>query len=163
MITIIQADAASFTLDRTVPAAFMSGSFDHLLTDDERLRALRNISDHLEANGRLVLDVWLGLMTDSPATWAGEATAGDTTYIRTVSRRVLPDRTVELKLVIEVRRAGKVVDLIEQRSIAGITDRERVHRFLTETGFEIRHEFGSYDRSPYHEGSSILIIEGVRS
>jgi SAM-dependent methyltransferase len=162
MITVVHADAASFTLDRTLPAAFMSGSFDHLLTDDERLRALKNIADHLEPGARLVLDVWLGLMTDDPATWAGEATLGDTTYKRAVGRKVLPDGTVELEIVITVERDGKVVDRIEQHSTAGVSSRELVHRLLTETGFRVRHEFGSYDRTPYRDGDSVLIIEAVK-
>ena len=163
MITIIEADAASFDLGRTLPAAFMSGSFDHLLTDDERLKSLANIANHLEPGGRLVLDVWLGLMEDSPSTWAGEMTVGDTTYKRRVGRRVLPESKIELELVFEVYRDGRLVDTIEQQSIAGVSSRELVHRLLEQTGFRVEHEYGSYDRTPYKDGDSILILETTRA
>ncbi len=79
LITLIEADAGSFGAGRTVPAAFMAGSFDHLLTDEERLRALSNIANHLDPGGRLVCEVWPGLMTDNPEIWGGEIKVGDTT------------------------------------------------------------------------------------
>ena len=162
MITIVEGTATSFSLGRTVQAALMSGVFDHFLIYDERAQALKNIADHLESGGRLAFEVWLGLMTDSPATWAGEATLGDTTYRRTVGRKVLPDGTVDLEIVITVHRGGQTVDRIEQHSTAAVSDRQLVHRLLAETGFRIEHEFGGYDRSPYHEGDSVLIIEATK-
>jgi SAM-dependent methyltransferase len=162
-ITVIHGDAASFKLGRTLPAAFMSGSFDHLLTDEERLRALSNIAEHLEPGGKFVLDVWLGLMEDSPQTWAGEFTLKDTTYRRKVGRKVLPDGAVELKLTFEVFRDGSMVDLIEQRSVAGITDRDTLHRLLARAGFRIEHEFGDYARTPYKSGDSVLILETLKA
>jgi SAM-dependent methyltransferase len=159
MITIIEADAASFRFRRTLRAALMSGVFDHFLTDDERLRSLTNIANHLEPGGRLVFDVWLGLMEDSPSTWAGETAVRDTTYKRRVGRKVLPDGKIELELIFEVYRDGRLVDTIEQRSVAGVSDRELIHRLLDQTGFRIEHEYGSYDRTPYKVGDSIVILQ----
>ena len=79
-----------------------------------------------------------------------------------MGRRVFPDNTVDLELTITVHRDGKEVDRIVQHSTAGITERATIHRFLTETGFEIRQEFGSYDRAPYRDGDSVLIIEATK-
>ncbi len=65
-VTLKAGDARSFDLGRTFPAAFLSGAFDHFLDDEERLASLRNIGRHLVAGGKLVFDVFLGLMRDSP-------------------------------------------------------------------------------------------------
>jgi hypothetical protein len=101
-------------------------------------------------------------MTDSPAKWADEATRGETSYRRAVGRKVFPDGTVELEIVITVHRDGREVDRIVQHSVAGITGRASVHRLLAGTGFEICHEFGGYGRTPYRDGDSVLIIEAAR-
>jgi len=162
LITLIEADAGSFDAAGTVPAAFMAGSFDHLPNDEERLKGLSNIARHLEPGGRLVFEVWVGLMKDDPEIWAGEHKVGETTYKRRVGRKVLPDRTVEIELVFDVFRDDKLIERIEQRSRVGISDRDQVRRLLGQAGFQIRGEFGDYEQTPYREGDSILLLETIR-
>ncbi len=162
LITLIEAGAGSFGAGRIVPAAFMAGSFDHLLTNEERLRALSNIANHLEPGGRLVFEIWPGLMTDNPEIWAGETKVGDTTYKRKVGRRVLPDGTVELELVYDVFRGDEVIERIEQHSRVGISDRESVHRLLSQAGFRVVHEYGDYERTPNKDGDSILLLDTIK-
>ncbi|MGD8627483.1 MAG: class I SAM-dependent methyltransferase [bacterium] len=163
LITLIQSDAGSFDAGRIVPAAFMAGSFDHLLDDGERLKALSNIARHLEPGGRLIFEVWVGLMKDDPGSWAGEHRVGDITYKRRVGRKVMPDGTVRVELVFNVFRGGKLVEKIEQRSRVGISTRDQLHRLLGRAGFEVTGEFGDYEGTPYEEGASILLLESVRS
>ena len=162
LITLIESDAGSFDAGRKVPAAFMSGSFDHLLTGEERLRGLSNIARHLEPGGRLAFEVWIGLMKDDPGTWAGEHKVGDTTYKRMVGRKVMPDGTVDVELVFDVFRNGEQVERIEQHSRVGISDRDQIHRLLDQAGFEVTGEFGDYEGTPYGEGDSILLLETTR-
>jgi hypothetical protein len=140
----------------------MAGSFDHLLNDAQRLRALSNIARHLEPGGRLVFEVWVGLMKDDPGTWAGEHRVGVTTYKRRVDRRVKPDGTVEIELIYDVFREGKRVQRIEQHSRVGISDREQVLRLLGEAGFRVSAESGDYEGTPYADGHSILLLETNR-
>jgi SAM-dependent methyltransferase len=161
-ITIIEGDAASFNLGRSYPTAFMSGSFDHLLDDPERKQALANIGRHLIAGGRLVFDVFTGLMTDSPIKPAGEVRIGDVTYRRLVGRRIMPGQVIELTLVYETRRKSKLIERVEQESVAGITDRARVHEILDGAGFRVDREFGDYGFTPYDEGGDLLIVEAAR-
>ena len=47
-ISLIAADAATFHLGRTYPAAFLSGTFDHFLDRAERRASLRNLARHLQ-------------------------------------------------------------------------------------------------------------------
>jgi len=161
-ITLIQADAVSFRLPEIFPAAFMAGSFDHLLTDRERLAALGNISRHLEPGGKLILDFYWGLMIDAPLSHSDEARDGERTIRRLVGREVLPDRTVRINIVHEIYRDGRLEDRIEQFSRAGIIERERFHQLLAETGFRLLAEYRDYDLAPYREGDQMLLIEAER-
>lgn len=161
-IELIAGDAISFELKRTFPAAFLSGTFDHFLDDDERLSSLKNIGKHLKTNGKLIFDVFLGLMRDSPLSPAGEITRGDTEYRRFVGNRLLPDERMETTLVFETYQSGKLKEPIEERSLVGIIQRERLHDLLKETGFEVIREFGNYDFSSFKQGDSLLIIEAIK-
>jgi SAM-dependent methyltransferase len=161
-ITLIQADAGSFGFDGTFPAAFMAGSFDHLLTDRERLDALGNIAGHLEPGGKLTLDSYWGLMVDSPLRHSDEVQDGERTVRRLVGREVQSDNTVKITIVYEIYKGGRLEDRLEQSSRAGIIDRERVHQLLAEAGFGLLAEYRDYDLAPYREGDQMLLIEAEK-
>ena len=161
-ITLVAGNARSFVLDRTFAVAVLSGSFDHLLDDQERLAALRNISGHLDPGGCLVFDVFVGLMGDSALSPAGVARVGRQEIRRFVGGRVLPEKRKETRLVFEVYQEGALIERIEERSLVGITNREDIHRLLALAGFVVRHEWGSYDRKRFIEGDAVLIVEASR-
>jgi len=161
-IEIFNGDAISFNLNRTFPAAFMSGSFDHLLNIEERLDALSNINKHLEDNGELIFDIFLGLMRNSPIMPAGKVSEGSLEYRRLVGSNPLDDNTIEITLIFETYSHGQLISQIEEKSLVGITNRQEIHNLLKNSGFQIRHEFGDYDFSPFKEGDSTLIIEAKK-
>ncbi len=52
----------------------------------------------------VAFEAWLGIMIDSPASWAGEVKLGKTTYRRTVARRaMLADSLPEWRNAIAMR------------------------------------------------------------
>jgi hypothetical protein len=160
-IVLVRVDAQSFALDRTFPVAFLSGSFDHLLDDEERLAAMRNIGRHLAPGRCLIFDVFLGLMEDSPLSPAGVVRAGGRQIRRFVGGQVLQGKRKETQLIFEVYQDGALIERIEERSLVGITSRAAIHRLLKGAGFAVRQEWGSYDWRPFEEGDSLLIIEAV--
>lgn len=162
-ITLIEGDATGFELGRVFPAAMMSGSFDHLLSEEERLAALANIGDHLETGGRLVFDVGLGYMNDSLLKPAGEKSVGGKTYRRLVGRKLLTDGTIDYTLRFEILEGGAVTETIEQKSSAGTIDRPELHRLLKASGFEVAREFGGYGSTPFREGNEMLVVEAVKT
>jgi SAM-dependent methyltransferase len=162
LITISPADASTFNLGRTFPAAFMSGCFGHLLDSQERLRALTNVWHHLETGGWFIFDVAVGLMKDAPMAPAGEVTVGDTTYRRSVERKVTPGSILEVTSVYEVHRGGRLVEQIEETSLVGMIDPAEIHRLLGEAGFLVDHEFDDYNRLPYQEDCDVLLIEASK-
>jgi len=161
-IKIIEGDAMSFNLGRTFPAAFLSGSFDHLLNNDERLSSLANIAKHLNPNGKLVFDVLLGLMKDRPLSPAGRVKKDNIEYRRFVGGKLLPDEKEETLLLFEIYESGKLIERIEERSLVAIIDREKLHHLLRETGFKVEHEFSNYAFTDFQEGDPLLIVEAVK-
>jgi SAM-dependent methyltransferase len=161
-VQLAAGDASSFDLGRTFPSAFLSGSFDHFLDDEERLASLANVGRHLDPGGILVFDVFLGLMKDSPLSAAGRVKVGDREYRRFVGGKLLPGDKKETRLVFEAYREGKLVERIEERSLVGLTSRDKVHQILAEVGFNVKREWGNYDFTPYREGDSLLIVEAVK-
>lgn len=161
-ITVIAGEAKSFHIGRTFPAAFLSGSFDHLLDDKERLAALRNIGRHLVPDGCLVFDIFLGLMKDSPLSPAGVARVSGREVRRFVGGRMLPEQRKETRLVFEVYEEGTLIERIEERSLVGITSRKDIHRLLKVAGFRVQREWSGYNFKPFQEGNSILIVEAVK-
>jgi len=161
-ISLVEGDAMSFDLDRTFPAAFLSGSFDHFLDDEQRLSSLVNVNKHLESNGKLVVDVFFEMMKETPLSPAGIVKKGNLEYHRFVGGKLLPDGNKETILTFEIYESGKLVERIEERSLVGIIDRKKLHHLLREAGFEVQGEFGNYDFAEFQDGDSLLIVEAVK-
>jgi SAM-dependent methyltransferase len=162
-IVLVEGKAESFSLGRRFPAAILSGCFDHLLNDGERLAALENIHRHLLPGGMLVFDVFLGLMGDSPLTPAGSVQAGTQQIRRLVGGRLLPRNIRETQLVFEIYEGEELVERFEERSLVGITNRRAIHRLLDAAGFEVKQEWGQYDFTPFRDGDTLLIVEAVKT
>ncbi|HEY42372.1 MAG TPA: class I SAM-dependent methyltransferase [Anaerolineae bacterium] len=158
-ITLIADDAHSFDAERTFPVAFLSGTFDHLLDDDERRTSLINIGRHLIPHGVIVFDIFLGLMKDTPLSPAGIVQNGEREFRRFTASRSLPGEMQETQLVFETYHHGRLTERVEDRGLVGVTDRARVHSLLRETGFVVKAEFGDYQRTEFHDGDSLLIME----
>jgi SAM-dependent methyltransferase len=162
-VHLVAGDAASFSFDRTFPAAMLSGCFDHLLDDNERLSSLRNVGRHLDPGGKLVFDVGLGYMKDSPLSPAGSLMRGGKEYRRFVGSKLLPNETMEWLLVFEMYQSGELLERVEQTFSAGVIDRPKLHGLLEKAGFEVRRELGDYDFKTFEEGDKILVIEAVKA
>lgn len=39
---------------------------------------------------------------------------------------------------------------------------KKVHRLLSETGFEVKQKFNNYDLTKHQEGDSVLIVEAAK-
>jgi SAM-dependent methyltransferase len=158
-ITLLAGDAQSFHAGGSFPAAFLSGSFDHLLDDDERRGSLINIGRHLIPHGVLVFDIFLGLMKDTPLSPAGIVQNGENEYRRFTASRSLPGEMQETRLVFETYHRSTLIESVEDLGLVGVTDRARVHSLLKETGFVVKAEFGDYQCTGFHDGDGLLIVE----
>lgn len=161
-ITLVGGEARSFDLGREFPAAYLSGTFDHFLDHDERVASLLNIKRHLCIGGTLIFDAFIGLMRERPISPAGEVIEGNMTYKRFVGVKLLSEMQLEVQLIYEVIENEILVERIEEKSITGILDRERILALLEKTGFMVEEEFGNYQRDPFQEGDEILIIQASK-
>jgi ubiquinone/menaquinone biosynthesis C-methylase UbiE len=161
-ITIIPADAKSFSLNEKFEGAFLSGTFDHLLTIKERNSVLRNIYRHLTKNGKLTFDIFIGEMKSSPISLIDKIKIDNREYQRFIGREKLSDGTIKVKLIYKVYENEELIESVIQYSIAKEITREEVHEILHNTGFEIIQEYGSFAKNPYSPEDDILIVSAQK-
>lgn len=162
-IRIVPGAAADFVIGQRFKFAFLSGCFDHFITDQERRDALENIGSHLKPGGILVFDVFLGLMGDKPLSSAGEAQMEDMLIKRFVGSEVVSTDVQQVEMIYEIYEGDNLLERIEEIGQVGVVHRQDVRYILEQTGFTARHEWGDYDFTPYHEGDPLLIVEAVMS
>jgi len=160
-ITLITGDAQTFKLTEIFEVAFLSGSFDHI-PKTERKKSFRNINHHLKLEGKLVFDIYIEGMKDSPLSPIDTVKVGDYEYKRFIGTRILPDNIIDVLLIYKTYKQGELIEKIEQRSSAFTTTRTDVHQLLEETGFSIQNEYCDYQFSPFKEGDQLLIIEALK-
>lgn len=158
-LEIFNSDASSFKFDRKFNFIFMSGVFDHLLSDKERLVVLDNIRNHLEENGIFVFDVFIGLMKDSPLKLAGVFEEEDIHYKRFVKSQLKDKDLMEVTLRYETYVNGKLVEIIEEISLVSTISKEHIISLLKTSNFKVNAIFGNYRKKPFTEGDEILILE----
>ncbi|MFP4460462.1 MAG: class I SAM-dependent methyltransferase [Candidatus Zixiibacteriota bacterium] len=161
-IVLHKAFASTFKIHQKFKIAFMSGCFDHFLTDTERIDSLINIRKHLEDDGRLVFDVFIGLMEESELVPAGEIQIDNRVYKRFVGGKIVDNHIKETKLTYEIFEDGKKIDTIEEISPVGITSRERIHKLLKIANYEICNEYSDFDFTTFKYGDDLLIIEAMK-
>ncbi len=101
-------------------------------------------------------------MKDTSLSPAGTVKKNNLEYRRFVGSKSLPGEKKEVRLVFEICESGKLTERIEERSLVGITDRDKLHRLLRETGFQVKREFSNYDFTKFKSGDSLLIVEAVK-
>jgi SAM-dependent methyltransferase len=161
-ITLLEGDAQSFRIARRLPAAFLSGVFDHLLDDTQRLSALTNIANHLVPGGKLIFDVFIGLMQPRPLSPAGEVQVGNRLYRRLVASKIMSHEVLETTLIYEISEGGQLRQRIEERSLVGLITRDKLHGLLQAAGYVVEQEFGNYDFREYKQGDSLLVLQASR-
>jgi SAM-dependent methyltransferase len=161
-IVLIDGLAKGFDFGRTFPAAYLSGTFDHFLDDDERLASLLNIRKHLSAKGVLIFDAFVELMREKPLAPADEVCEGRRVYKRFVGAKLLPGSKLEVELLFQLFEKDVLVEEIEEKSLVAVIDRKGISELLERAGFLLGKEFGDYSRCAFQEGDGLIIIEAVK-
>ena len=160
-ITLVTGDAQTFQLTEIFDVAFLSGSFDHI-PKTERIKSFQNINHHLKPEGKLIFDIYIEGMKDSPLSPIDSIKVGDYEYKRFIGTKILPDNIIDVVLIYKTYKKGKLIEKIEQRSSAFTTTRTDVHQLLEETGFSTQNEYCDYQFSPFKEGDQLLVIEALK-
>jgi len=173
VLALIEGDMRQFQLGRRFPLVTIPfRPFLHLLTVDDQLACLTAVRDHLEENGRLILDIF----NPSFETWANDTFPQDLAaeppftladgrvvvrHIRMIGRNLFT-QVLEAELVYDVSPPGgdrqQVVHRFGIRSIF----RYEAEHLLVRCGFEVEQVFADYDRSPFgskYPGELIFIAK----
>ena len=156
-------EARSFRCDRTFGFAFMSGVFDHFLSNSHRLSALRNVYRHLKPGGRFVFDLAGARPVEHQCLLRGQYRLGNSNIRRYIRSGHYRDDTYRITIVYEIEESGKKHKCIEERGLVGFVGKKRIRILLREAGFRIAHEYGGYDSSDHIAGGKLLIIEALKN
>ena len=101
-------------------------------------------------------------MKDTSLSPAGVVKMGNKEFHRLVGGKILPDKKKVTILVFEEYEHGKLINRIEEHSIVGLIDRQKLHSLLGETGFNVKKEFSNYNFTEYNGGDELLIVEAIK-
>jgi SAM-dependent methyltransferase len=175
VLALIQGDMRRFDLGRRFPLVTMPfRPFLHLLTVDDQLACLTAVHDHLEENGRLILDVF----NPSFETWANDTFPRDlpdeppftlsdgrfvVRHVRMVGRNPFT-QVMDAELVYDVATVdGHQRQFVHRFGIRSVFRYEAEH-LLARSGFLVEQLYADYDRAPFgskYPGELIFIAKRI--
>jgi len=161
-IVLIKSEAKDFHLPQQYPAAILSGCFDHFLSPMERYQVMNNIYKHLKAKGRIIFDVFLGLMKEKSWIVAGVKEQDGKTIKRLIKTDRKKNNILQVTLKYQVYQNDIKITEDIQHSHAAITTLEEIEELLSRVGLRITNKWGSYQYTPFIEGDKLLILEAEK-
>jgi SAM-dependent methyltransferase len=159
---LIQADFRDFELE--APAELIAIPFHtigHLLTSEDKLRAMRQIRSQLQRGGRFIFDHFLfdpAFVEPGVAHLRAEFRSPETgrsVFLWETSTRDMDRQLIEIVVwTDEVDETGVVVRRRYRRSRLSWLTPEQSRRLLEEAGFEIEALCGDFDENPMGEKST---------
>lgn len=171
-ITLIQGDMRSFSLAKEFPLIIIPfRSFLHLLSIHEQMKALRSIREHLAPGGRLAMNVFvpiikhlyeesekMSLRGTYPFENGEQIAMWDYTRYDHFQQLCEVTRTYE-----RIDANGKVVEKLVGRFTLRYIFPAELHHLLRLNGFKIVERYGSFDKSPFDQNSTELVIIAERA
>ncbi|MBI3819010.1 MAG: class I SAM-dependent methyltransferase [Planctomycetes bacterium] len=169
-VKIKEGDLRATHLDRRFGCAILpSNVFSHILTDEDRRRALNRVKAHLTPNGVLAMDVQIPTYAELAAGVSGKAVEGEEiaragegkAKIRRTAKYVYDCANQLVKIHHEWSEVGPRKGT---KSIAeGDLTLRFAHRFelellLTNAGFEVKELLGDFDREPFDGKSGLMVV-----
>lgn len=139
--------------------AYASSVFSHL-SFDARLSLMRSLKSHLLKNGLFVFNGvrQIGNRTDKPFTLLAEKKIGDVTYRHFDSAEQIrfDKRKVNWRFETESPFSGKQV--FEESFLLNLDNSDSIQKLLTESGFELIEEFGSWEKEDRDKTKTGMVI-----
>lgn len=167
-LTLRQQDMVELDLDRRFAFAFVPfRSFQHLLTVEQQMQALRAIHRHLRPNGRLALHLFdprLDLLIDPAGPVAGhegvDARSGHRFKGEVIATRFdhLAQTRHDRWRYTETTAQGVTLREETREMVLRWTYRFELHHLLARSGFEVEAEFSDFDRTPPAYGKELIIV-----
>ena len=162
---IIQGDMRSFNLDMQFDRVFIAfNSFLHLLSDEDAMKSLRCIKDHLKSDGEFILDILLPnpefLFRDRrdskiPVMDFKDSKTGDLVEIFERCEYDNGSGICNLRWEYHYKAHPKRSRVFEYQMRMYYPD--TINRLLIDAGFTINDLFGDYDGGRFNEQSELQI------
>ncbi len=140
---------------------FPSFSFDHLLTHEDQVSALRRIRGHLGTGGVYAFDLAHVPDLEADSGWFVERKALDEgrTVVRVGFHRTRPEeRLMLLDLWYELYEDGRMKERYHEGGEVYIHSPDGVRMLLEENGFEVEAWYGGHDRRPFDDASEMMVV-----
>lgn len=168
LIHFVHGDMTSFTLDETFKLIFIPfRSFQSLETDAQALSCLKSVHQHLEQDGRFIINVfkpyreigewWLN--TTEKLDFESTLDNGDKITRHSIKKAYdINKRLLTTKLVYRVHHEDVQIeehhDYIQLRYYYG----DELRAMIEHAGFKIDEEYGWYDGTSVSEGNEFIFI-----
>lgn len=168
-IHLFKADMSRFSLKKKFPLIIIPYRSFQLLYDEKiEIACLNAVFDHLEDKGRFIIDIG-DFVGDKEETWVNDEEVFDwenidhrTGYkVRRTHIKKEIDKTRQIiypQKNFYVMNGDFFIEKIVKKSIWKYFKLEQIKRLITESGFEIIKEMGSYDGKPIGEGTEFIFI-----
>ena len=174
-VSLVEASMHDFKLNERFELIFSAfRSFQVLLNVEDQLACLRCLSDHLQDDGRLILDVFdphLPFLVEESRKeeWGRDApfTLPDGRLVELRQRNPVTDLTrqvIDCELIYYVTHPDGRRERLVQSFPLRFFYRYEIEHLLARTGFEIQELFGGYDRAPFgaERPQEIIIVARKR-
>lgn len=171
-LTLVHADFRDFELEQPADLiAIPFHSIGHLLTDDDKRKALSNIHTQLRPGGRFIFDHFVFDPSYGPgsgvpylrAEYRDPETGRDRLLWEATTRD--PEHQM-LRIVVftdDLDAGGNVVHRRYRRINLSWMTPDQSFQLLEEAGFEVAAAYGDFDESPLNEESTHQVWVGVRN
>jgi SAM-dependent methyltransferase len=140
---------------------FPSFSFDHLLTSQDRVSALRCIHGHLSPGGVYAFDLAHVPDLKADSGWFVQRKPLDEgrTVVRVGFHRTRPEeRLMSMDLWYELYENGRMLERYHEGSEVYIYSPDGIRKLLHENGFEVQSLYGGHDQSPFDDSSKMMVV-----
>jgi SAM-dependent methyltransferase len=170
-VELFHGDMCSFETGQTHNLVFVPfTSFLHVMGVEDQIRALRNFHSHLQEDGHLIIDIFNPSMErlahgltryGAPTFEKRVVLPNGNLLVRYQTTRYFPAvQQAQWTFYIEIYD-GETQDMIrkytEEACVQVIFPNEW-RMLLRQSGFEIVHEFGDFDRNPFHDTSPRMLF-----
>lgn len=162
LLNLVQADFRDFRLDEPAELIVIPfHSIGHLLTDEDKLRAMRQIRSQLKSGGRFIFDHFLfdpDFVEPGVPHFRAEFRDSETGRDKILWETSLRDLEHQILRILvwtdEVDQGGTVVSRRYRRINLSWMVPEQSHWLLEEAGFEVEAVYGDFEGSPLTEKST---------
>lgn len=140
---------------------FPSFSFDHLLTREDQVSALRCIRRHIAPGGIYAFDLAHVPKMEAESGWFVERRPLDErrTVVRVGFHKTNPAmRLMLVDLWYELYEDGRMQERYHEGGEVYIHTPEGVKQLLKQNGFQIEALYGGHDRRPFNDGSEMMVV-----